>query len=307
MKCESVAKLIPLYHYGELPGEDEERLESHVRECPACARELELQRRIAMLLDEREAPLSDSMLAECRERLMASLGSSEAGATRQPRRGPWKLFLGTMGSALSGFARVRVPLGAMALVAVGFIAGRILPWSVGTEPAPNPEVYAAVRSVQPDSVGGVKITYDETRRKEVSGRADDQNIRRLLVSAAREENPAVRVESVDVLRNAVQSSDALEALLNALTHDPVAAVRLKAVEGLRPVAHDPRVRRAMAGALQSDDNPAVRTQVVDWMLANPGEGMVGIFQGMVQRESDGYIRSKYEKALKDRNASVGVF
>ena len=63
----------------------------------------------------------------------------------------------------------------------------------------------------------------------------------------------------------------------------------------------------MAYALQSDDNPAVRTQVVDWMLANRDQSIVGTFQIMIQSESDDYVRSKYEKALKEMNASIGTF
>jgi hypothetical protein len=63
----------------------------------------------------------------------------------------------------------------------------------------------------------------------------------------------------------------------------------------------------MAGALQSDDNPVVRMQVVDLLMAHPDSSMVGMFQGLVQRQNDGYVRSKLEKALKGMNASVGTF
>ena len=35
MTCDSVAKLIPLYFYGELPTEEEDPVEAHLHECAA--------------------------------------------------------------------------------------------------------------------------------------------------------------------------------------------------------------------------------------------------------------------------------
>jgi hypothetical protein len=35
--------------------------------------------------------------------------------------------------------------------------------------------------------------------------------------------------------------------------------------------------------------------------------MVGVLQGVVQREDNSYVRQKCEKALKEVNASIGTF
>ena len=55
MSCDWVVKLIPLYFYGELPPEEEERVEEHLHGCAACAREMERQRQLAAALDRRQA------------------------------------------------------------------------------------------------------------------------------------------------------------------------------------------------------------------------------------------------------------
>ena len=55
MSCDAISKLIPLYHYGELTPDEEERVESHMHECTACTRELEQQRSLAAALDHRRA------------------------------------------------------------------------------------------------------------------------------------------------------------------------------------------------------------------------------------------------------------
>ena len=199
----------------------------------------------------------------------------------------------------------------MALVALGFFAARFGGMNPNAAPAgeqaSSGEVYSLVRSVQPDNAGRVRIAYDETRRREVLGRMDDQGIQRLLLAAATENNPAVRVESVGLLKERAGSSEVRDALLNALLHDSNAGVRMKALEGLKPLASDPEVRKSLAGALVSDDNPAVRMQAVDLLVTQRDDAMVGVLQGLVQKENNDYVRLKCEKALKDWNASVGTF
>ncbi|MGD0498457.1 MAG: HEAT repeat domain-containing protein [Bryobacteraceae bacterium] len=309
MSCDLVAKLIPLYYYGELPPEEAERLEEHLRACAGCARELERQRGLAAALDLRQREVPPGLLEECRADLMASVRNVAHGVARQPAKGRWTRFLEAVSAARGGFGRLRQPVGALALVAVGFFAARYTAKGPGAPlaPASPAETYATVRSVQPDNAGGVRIAYDQTQRREIAGPVDNQGILNLLLAASRGDNPAVRMESVDLLKGRAESSGVLDALLNAFTHDPNAAVRLKALEGLGPLSGDPRVRQTMAGALESDDNPVVRMQVVDTLVAHPDNSMVGMFQGLVQRDTDGSVRQKYEKALKDRNASIGTF
>src|SRR5258707_807243 len=97
------------------------------------------------------------------------------------------------------------------------------------------------------------------------------------------------------------------ALINAIGQDTNPGVRLKALEGLKPLAGDPEVRKALSRVLLSDDNAAVRMQVVDLLVAHRDDYMVGLLQGLVQKESNDSVRLKLEKALKDMNASVGTF
>ena len=87
----------------------------------------------------------------------------------------------------------------------------------------------------------------------------------------------------------------------------VASVRLKALEGLKPISTDPEVRKTLAQVLLTDDNAAVRMQVVDLLVAHRDDSMVGMLQSLMQREDNGYVRLKCEKALKEMNASLGTF
>ena len=318
MNCDSVTKLIPLYFYGELLPEEEDRVETHLHECSACAAEMDRHRSIAAGFDDRRLDVSADLLRECRADLAAAI---EGGAPRlvKDQKNPWTLFLEALGFTLTGMNRFRQPFGAVAMVAIGFFAARFTgAWTPISRIAATPNVtsaglagdnvFSTVRSVQPDPSGRVQIVLDETRRRVISGGMDDRNIQRFLLAGAHEDNPAVRVESVDLLKSrSAGSTEVRDALLNALSHDPNAGVRLKALEGLKPLASDPQVRETLAQVLLADDNPAVRMQAVDLLVTHRDDAMVGILQNLVQREDNGYVRLKCEKALKEMNASIGVF
>ena len=312
MTCDSILKLIPLYYYGELTPEEEERLEEHTHSCAACSRELSQQRALATALDERQITPAATLLEDCRADLAAAI---QGGAPRvvQAKKGPWGLFLDALAASFGNMGRLRQPVGAVALVAIGFFASRLTTTPSGTGGAqnaavsPSDDVFATVRSVQPDSTGGVSISFDETRRKVVKGSMNDSNIQRLLLAAAHEDNPAVRVESVDLLRSQSGSTEVRDALINVLAQDTNPGVRLKALEGLKPLAADSEVRKTLRRVLLEDDNAAVRTLVIDLLVAHRDDNMVGMMQGLVQRENNNLVRLKLEKVLRDMNASVGTF
>jgi len=308
MTCDSVSKLIPLYFYGELSPEEEDQVEEHLHECAECARAMEKQKSVASFLARREAQPPQFLLEDCRADLMAAI---QGGAPRlpNPQKGPWALFLEAIGSTFSGLGRLKQPVGALAMVALGFLAARLIPSGTPSS-TPNPssdEVFATVRDVKPDAAGHVQIAYDETRRRTVTGSMHDQGIQRLLLAAAREENPAVRVESVGLLQQHAPSAEVRDAFINRLTSDPNVGVRLRALEGLKPLVSDVEVRKTLAHVLLSDDSPAVRMQIVDLLVSHRDGDMVGILQNAVQREDNSSVRLKVEKALKEMNASIGTF
>ena len=319
MNCDSILKLLPLYYYGELTPDEEERVEEHTHGCPACARELAQQRALAAALDRRELVAAPALLEDCRSDLMAAI---QGGAPRAARtvKGPWRLFLDAMaasfsGAPLSGIARLRQPIGALALIAIGFFGARLIHTGapsgtgglLGSVSSPTDEVYSTVRSVQPDNAGGVAISLDETHRRVVTGHMNDPNVQRILLAAVHEDNPAVRVESVDLLRSQSGSTEVRDALLNVLLQDTNSGVRLKALEGLKPLAGDSEVRKTLRNVLLADDNVAVRMLVIDLLVANRDDNMVGMMQGLVQQENNNSVRLKLEKALRDMNASPGRF
>ena len=305
MNCDSVAKLIPLYFYGEVTPEEEDQVDQHLHECASCAEALEQQRTLAKALDRRQVELPPLFLDECREDLMAAIAG---GAPRQvAAKGPWTLFLEAMGATFGGFGRLAQPVGAVLLIGVGFLAARVV--GVGGVTAVNipSDNVATVRDVKTENDGTVRIRFDETSQHEISGHLENPDIQRLILAGSRDQNAAVRVESVGLLKNRVDSPQVLESLLNALTGDPNDGVRLKALDAIKPMASDARVTKALSQVLLTDTNPAVRMQAIDLMMTRRDDSLVGVLQNVVQREDNNAVRLKASKVLKDWNASIGTF
>jgi hypothetical protein len=300
MKCDEVIREIPLYCYGEVSPEVEEGIESHIALCAACNAELARHRSFLDLLNEREDLSEAALLSTCRTNLRAAIAADSV-----PVRQNWL-------ETLRNFAHLnipfRIPVGAMALVALGFFGARYTPERFGGVSAGVAEpMFSSVRSVE-DQSGKVHIAVDEVRRHVVTGTLQDPRIQQLLVAAVREEsNPGVRVESIGMLRNSTDSEEVRNALLDALNHDPNAGVRLKAIEGLKSWAGNADVRRTLANVLLKDDNPGVRVQAIDLLTTHHDDSIVGVLQDVVQKEDNSYVRARCSKLLEEMKASVGTY
>jgi len=306
MKCDEVRRSLPLFLYGELSFEEEERLEIHIDECEDCRAQLARERTLFKSLDAAELSPSEEFLDDCRAELRSRLAHVEPqhdGFWDKIRQGFTIHF---------HFAPTWVQAaGAVAMLALGFMGARLTP---GTFPGAfhtaglAEPITSRVRYVEPESSGRVQIVVDETRQRVLSGRLDDQSIQQLLLTAAKDPSDAgLRVESVDLLKNQPQSTEVRRALLYALQHDTNAGVRLKALDGLKDFADDPETRQTLTQVLLKDDNPGVRTQVIDLLIQHRNNAMVGVLQELMDKEDNDYIRMRCQKALQEMNASVEAY
>lgn len=314
LDCKVAREQFAMLLYGELSFDDEERIDAHLDACAGCRAALQQEKALHAAFDGVEISPSPSLLRECRENLRVHL--MEEPRPRPSPAGWWeKLVDALTWRPSAGWLR---PAGALTLVALGFAGGRMLPainsgdrgyGAMGlTEPGAS-----RVRYVEPASGGRVQIVLDETRQRIVSGRLDDQQIRALLLTAAKDpSDPGLRAESVDILNTRAQSADVRDALIFALRHDQNAGVRMKAMEGLKAFAGEPEVRGALAQVLLSDTNPGLRTQAIDLLTTgsnhNVDRQIVGTLQELMQRgEQQGYVRERCRRVLEAMNASAETY
>ena len=297
MQCDRVQPELPLYCYGELSSEFEEAIEQHLAECAKCRAELGRQRKFLEVLDSRGDAVDAGLLAICRNELRSAIA-----AKKKPSFWEWQIPL-------------RIPVGAMALVAVGFFGARMMPdvlpdvVPVALMRSSAQPMFTSVASVEPDAASGlIRVSVDDVHRRVVSGAPDDPRIESLLLSAIREEsNPGLRVESIGILKRNADSEQVREALIDRLTRDPNPGVRLKALEGLKSYAGDAEVRHTLANVLLKDDNPGVRVQAIDLLTTHHDDSIVGVLQDAVRKEDNNYVRVRCGRLLEEMKASVGTY
>ncbi len=306
MKCAEVVEQFSLYSYGEVSPEVEERIEAHLATCAECAAGFARHRSFMEALDEREDFNEAALLTSCRIDFRQQLAAETAHKSQALAWGGWLESLRNLARFHIPF---QIPVGALALIAVGFFAARYTPEKFGgiraglTEP-----MFSSVKSIQPGNSGKVQIAVDEVQRRVVTGELDDPRIQQLLIDAVHEEsNPGLRVESIGVMKNSADSGEIRQALIDALSHDPNAGVRLKALEGLKQYAGDASVRKAVANVLLKDDNAGIRGQAIDLLTAHHDDSIAGVLQDVMQKEDDDYIRIRCRDLLEAMRASVGTY
>ncbi|HWE49319.1 MAG TPA: HEAT repeat domain-containing protein [Bryobacteraceae bacterium] len=304
MNCVEVKSQIAFYVYGEISSDVEEQVESHLAACAECQAELARHRVFLKALEQRDEFTDDILLAQCRADLRSSLGKGTSGTASA-----WPGWLESF-RRFSGFhIPFRVPVGAMALVLLGWVGARYTPAKFGGMQAGlSAPMFSSVRSVEPDGTGKVQIAVDDVQRRMVVGELRDQRIQALLLSAVRDEsNPGVRVDSLNFLQNSGDSQEVRRALVDAATHDPNAGVRLKAIEGLKPYGADETVRKTMANVLLHDEDPGIRVQAIEVLTAHHDDSIVGVLQDVVQKDDNNYVRTRCRNLLEAMKASVGTY
>ncbi len=298
MNCEWVKENIPAYLYDELGDDARHELEQHLARCAGCAAEAEEVRQLKQAASElpRMEP-TPFLLTASRLRLQESL------ETVRPAGG-WQRWIFDPGAWLH---QVRfAPALAAVILMVGFTSGvlvsyRIVPRPAGPTAAPAESSIAGIRGItQEPGSNNVQVRYDRLVPESTQGSMDDPRIQQLLLYAARNnENPGVRMDSINLLTRRPEDSRVREALMYALRYDRNPGVRLKALEGLGPyVAEDLRVRNAVLEALLGDSNPGVRIEAMRLLEAvKPDSSVRSAFRQLAQQDENDFIRRESRRVL----------
>jgi hypothetical protein len=304
--CEEVRGQFALMLYGELTFDEEERVESHLDGCAECRQALERQRLLHDAVAAVAVTPSPALLHGCREDLFARL-DREA-----PRSGitAWWRSLATGWNVQ--FLR---PAAAMALLAAGFFAAKVTPglnFGGAYQAGAGDFGGAQVRNVTAQPDGTLRIVVDENRQRMLSGSLGDQQIRSLLMSAAKEAPDAgLRARSVAILMSNAGDLDVRQALVFSIRNDASPDVRLQALEGLKRFGNDPDVQGALARVLLSDSNTGMRTKAVEVLKSRESQVLnrqiVGDLQELMTREDDGYVREQTQRILRSIKASAEMY
>jgi hypothetical protein len=306
MNCDWTKENVVLFIYGELPDDAKFEFEQHVRHCLGCRRELEqaLEFKDSMAT----APVkevSPSFLAANRMQLQEALEHAE-----QSRN----IFSSFIFDATGWFHQIKLaPALTAALLILGFAGGvgttykmmedKKAPITAGNQIDPLP-VEANIANV--DSIAlapnsnQVQIKYNTLQPQTLNGPTDDPRVRQLLVLAARNtRNPAVALDSIDVLTHGSEDNAVREVLIEALRYDKNPGVRLKSLDALKGyVRDDVHVRDAIVEALLHDNNAGVRQEAISLLDAVKADTSVrSALTVLADRDPNKFIREESKRYL----------
>lgn len=309
MNCQELEQNLSFYLYGELAPPQHEAFEAHLQECAACQKKLEQARRLHSFLDERShEEVPPELLVRSRQALEEALDREQYG---------WRRLLAEWFS-LSPGARPSRLAAALTLVILGFGLGWTLrphaqkpPLSSGSEPQLSSFFggdwghISSISQVSPDPQSDkVRITVNAEHRVTLEGSLDNPRIRQILVDAVKSyDNPGIRLDTLDALKQRSDNPSVQDALLYALGHDPNAGVRLEALKCVRAMDWSPKVQQALITAVRQDSNPGVRVAAIDDLIRNAltqhDSSMVPVLRNFAQGDSNPYVRMKALAALHE--------
>ena len=309
MNCDWTKENVVLYIYGELADDAKFEFEQHVRHCLGCRRELE--QALAFKDAMAAAPVKDvspSFLAANRMQLQEALEHAE-----QSRN----IFSSFIFDATGWFHQIKLaPAMTAALLMLGFVGG------VGTtykmmeaRELRSLRAAAAVRLRfrlrkrtlaqlnrlrRSANSNQVQIKYNTLQPQILNGSSDDPRIRQLLVLAARNtRNPAIALDSIDVLTHGSEDDAVREVLIEALRYDKNPGVRLKSLDALKGyVRDDVHVRDAVVEALLHDNNAGVRQEAISLLDAVKADSSVrSALTVLAERDPNKFIRDESKRYL----------
>jgi hypothetical protein len=284
--------------YGELADDARHELEQHVARCQSCAVELAEQREFqaAMSALPVEEP-SASFLAASRMRLQEALEQTS------PQRAWYQRFAFDPSAWLR---QVRFsPALAMVIFMVGFGGGLGAMYQStrhNATPTATPDYTgAAITAIERDpSDNTVKVQYDRVTPGTVQGTVNDPKVQEMLVTALRiNDNPGVRLNSVDALVDKTDDPRVRETLTYALRYDSNPGVRLHSMEGLASfVKQDIRVRNAVLESLLNDSNLGVRSGALHALEPVKADTSVRMaLEQLAKEDPSDYIRTESKRLL----------
>jgi hypothetical protein len=306
MNCDWTKENVVLHIYGELADDAKFEFEQHVRHCLGCRRELEaaLEFKDSMAA----APVkevSPSFLAANRMQLQEALEHAE-----QSRN----IFSSFIFDATGWFHQIKLaPALTAALLIIGFAGGVVTSYRM-MDTKKNPitangtvdvaPVEANIGEIQSITTAAnsnqVQIKYNTLQPQILNGSSDDPRIRQLLVLAARNtRNPAIVLDSIDVLTHGSEDNAVREVLIEALRYDKNPGVRLKSLDALKGyVRDDVHVRDAVVEALLHDNNAGVRQEAISLLDAVKADSSVrSALTVLADRDPNKFIREESKRYL----------
>ncbi len=303
---------IQLSLYRELTEEEERSLQEHLNGCEDCREEMEKFKRLHQTVsDFAPQPGDPQLLREAREKLFRSLRSVPRKESLRDR----------LRDILYGLNRpvVKAALAASGSFVVGIALSYLFLRPASEYPVqkenPAPPValtgetrISNVRFLDANNASGqLDFTFDAVRPVHMKGNIHDEQVQKVLTYAIlNEENPGVRLRSIDaVAGQRTVDKDIKNALIAAVKNDVNAGVRKESLRALQNFPLDEDIQKTLLFVLTHDKNPGLRISAINLLdslrTSNliPEKDLREVFKSTLQTDDNNYIRLRAKAALEE--------
>jgi hypothetical protein len=279
---------------------------------------VELQRFHSTLRNFSPPEPPEQLLMEARAELRASIGA---------RRRKNSFVQNIAGAFAALFTPgVRLAVGGAFMLVIGFSAsyfyfrapldksGAAQPVSAQSASFVQEDAHITnVRFIENNSspVGEVEFTFDAVTPVHIKGSINDDRVQKVLAHAMlNEENPGVRIRSVNALADQPQTTPMTDtvvknALIKVLDTDPNPGVRKEALKALRQFPFDSRIKAALVHTLINDKNSGIRIAVINTLDSSRTGGqpfdkdILAVLKDKMHNDDNNYIRIRAREALQE--------
>ena len=268
MKCENIKVKFPDFLTGDLEGEFQEQIKTHLVQCNSCRAELEnltaVWTKLGVLPEERPGE-------GLRSRFYSMLEDYKREAAEAERDPFGKRFL-------TGFNRLWPKLPAIQIafsilfLAVGLVTGSFL---------------------MSGRTGNVEVAQ---LRQEIHDMRQS-----LVVSLLEQESSSERLRGVSMSSRMQEPDDRLlNVLLDTLNNDPNINVRLSAVDALYLFYRNPAVKAGLIGSLSQQTSPMVQMELIELMVNMRERQAVDSLRLLIQDERlDPAVKIRAEQGIQE--------
>jgi len=298
-----------LYLYGELDSAQQAELEEHLSQCPACRASLEELKQMHHKLEENRSEISKELLLQSRRRLFNRL-RDEASRRQTSFWNLLTESIQVLLKPVPVAATASALLLGLFLGYLGFHGvpgeGSVNQMEILQDEAVRiQDVQFKQIGAGNDEV---ELTFYAGRRVSLRGRVEDPRIQRVLAHVLfSERNTGVRLQAISTIGSgAVQSprGEIRTALIAAMKSDENPAVRQQALEVLRQEVDQPEVIGAFLYVLRYDQNAKLRMEAVQVLRQLLGtelemeDEVRKVFEEKMENDSNDYIRNQARSALQ---------
>jgi hypothetical protein len=314
MKHQKYQEWIELALYGELEENRLSELNEHLLSCPECSAEYKSQEKFYNFLSAHKPPVSSRLLEEARFELQGALRAERNRVT----------FLDKLKEKISQFfeGKLSIVAASMATLIIGLFAGYLL----FNSPEVNNRIPDDARADsfigsnvkisnikfidQGNPDGEIEFQFEAVKPVRMRGNISDPEIQNVLMYAIlNEENPGVRLNSLNVLSKQSEApnvdKDVRDALIMVIKYDENPGVRREALQLLKKYKYDTELKETFLYVLMNDSISGIRIEAINGLKRAKEEGVVfnedarDILRERMTRDENNYVRFQARTVLEE--------